>query len=90
MFKAGQVKKPLLYVTSDHPHKRSNSAVLLCAYMVPTFIFFDGCIQEIVFYVYFQIFVLNYSMERAYAPFLGRSALNKKSPFYCIYLSTIA
>ena len=34
--------------------------------------FLDGCIQLIVFYVYFQIFVLNYSMERAYTPFLGK------------------
>eukprot|EP01036_Dinobryon_divergens_P025185 gene25185-33708_t len=45
-----KAKKPVLYVTSDHPHKRSNSAVLLCAYM---------------------IFALNYTVERAYAPFIG-------------------
>ena len=28
------IDKPLIYYCSDHPHRRSNSAVLICAYLV--------------------------------------------------------
>ncbi len=34
MFRAEREHKSVLYVSSRHPHKRSNSGVLLMAYMV--------------------------------------------------------
>lgn len=45
-------KQVVYYATS--PHHRSNSAVLICAYL---------------------IFVLGFSAEQAYAPFMGREPL---------------
>eukprot|EP01041_Mallomonas_annulata_P009599 gene9599-19951_t len=47
---AAQFDKIVIYYCSNHPHRRANSAVLICAYLV---------------------FVLNFSVAQAYAPFMG-------------------
>ena len=60
----------VVYYSSTHPHRKANSAVLLCAYMVKSaHLFFNS-----LFHVFqTQIFVRNYSVEEAYRPFLGET-----------------
>lgn len=38
MEKAKELRKPVLYSCSNHPHQRTNSAVLLCAYLVSSYV----------------------------------------------------
>jgi len=81
--KAHPSGKPVVYSCSNHPHARSNGAVMMCAYMVSALcehslpLLAHSCKILICLCTspFSQIFVHNCTAERAYGPFMGKQCL---------------